>query len=623
MCGLAGWIGPGAEAAWLESAVRCLQHRGPDDSGTWLGPENGSPVVGLAHTRLAILDLSVAGHQPFSSADGQFHLVYNGEVYNYLELRAELRRAGEVFRTETDTEVVLSALRAWGPGALSRFTGMFALALIDTAARTVLFARDMFGMKPLYLATSGQATVFASEPTPLLGAPGVSRRADPVAVYDFLRFGLVDHGTATMFADVRRFPAGCYAVVPFDRPHAVEPRTYVQEQPTHEAASTAERIDRLRELLLESTRLHLRSDVAIGAALSGGIDSSCIVGAMRAVGAPDLELHTFTFSAQDPAIDELGWAKLAGQASGAISHVVRASGADLCADLDTLIVNQAEPFPTSSIYAQAQVFRAAKAMGVTVLLDGQGGDELFAGYRPFLWSAVAEDLRAGRIGQARAQVRVAAALTGTGSSASMWARSLVAAMPRSLTASLARGRRGPTWINETWFRGRSPMPAIRPGQGRATLRAAMDEAMHFSVLPSLLRYEDRNSMAYSRESRLPFLTPAMSSFARSVPRVELLGPDGSGKWLLREAMRGLVPDRILDRKDKIGFETPERAWLTASEPWVRAQLRRDVPKVPALRLQPTLSAVDALSSGNGRPAGDVWRALCLSRWSELFEVSWT
>jgi asparagine synthase (glutamine-hydrolysing) len=319
MCGIAGIVcSPELELPrdWPAVPLRTLSHRGPDDQG-WLAftPEktrlgrgdmapDGATRAVLLHRRLSILDQSAAGWQPMTTADGQVHIVFNGEIYNYLELRQELAREGCTFRSQSDTEVLLQALRCWGPSALRRLVGMFALAVLDRQQRILFLARDFFGIKPLYYVQTAQTFAFASEIKVLLELPGVRRAVDPQRLYEYLLFGRTDHGGNTLLSDVRQLPAGCFLEVPLDRPAAGQPSRYwTLDLSDRLDLSFDEAARRLRELFLESVRLHLRSDVAVGAALSGGIDSSAIVAAMR-LAAPRADLHVFSYVADDPVLGE-------------------------------------------------------------------------------------------------------------------------------------------------------------------------------------------------------------------------------------------------------------------------------------------------------------------------------
>jgi asparagine synthase (glutamine-hydrolysing) len=490
----------------------------------------------------------------------------------------------------------------------------------------VLLARDPFGIKPLYYArTAGGGLAFASEIPPLLALPGVSRRAAPGRVYEYLRYGLTDHGSETMFADVRQLPAAHYAVVHLEGAAAPAPVRYWEIPVGAPAAiSFDEAAERVRGLFVDSVRLHLRSDVPVGACLSGGIDSSAIVGATRHLGGPDLELHTFTYLAGDATLDEGRWADAVGSALCATMHKVHPTPAELAADLDGLIAAQGEPFGSTSIYAQHRVFRLAAAAGVTVMLDGQGADEQLGGYWSLAGVRLAAMLRRGRWLAGSRFARAASANMGDYRS-----RMLLSALGRLAPAALRPALRRavgeppiPPWLNAPWFRRHGVVPAPRPQAGGPRMfREELRQSLGHTTLPQLLRYEDRNSMAFSIESRVPFLTPELVGFVLSLPDDYVVSDDGTTKAVFRAAMRGLVPDAVLDRRDKIGFATPERDWLRELRPWVESVLRSDRAAAVPVFAPPALdTAVRGALEHAGFFSGLTWRALNFIRWSEQHDV---
>ena len=579
--------------------------------------------VVLLHTRLSILDLSDAGHQPMSTPDGRFHLSFNGEIYNYLELRDELQRLGKSFTSGTDTEVLLAAYAEYGAGALDRLIGMFAFALVDVERRVLVLARDQFGIKPLYYTGLGRALAFASEIPPLLELPGASRRANPQRVFDYLRFGRADHGDETMFASIRQVEPGHYLELPLDAPGEIAKFQYwtLEPEPVAEL-SLDEASGRLRELFLDSVRLHLRSDVPVGAAFSGGVDSSANVTAMRHLSGAELDLHTFSYVADDPAVNEERWMRLVARETGAVPHKVEVSPRELLADLDRLIEIQAEPFGGTSIYAQYRVFGLAGKAGIKVMLDGQGADELFAGYRYYLADRVAGLLSSGRVLGAARLLREVASLPGA-SPGGVFARAVGHALPTAAQGKarrLTRHRLVPAWLEERWLREHN---VSLSDPGRTTHGNLRDYRLDTvrTGLRELLRYEDRNSMAFSIESRVPFLTPALAEFALGMPDDYLIAPDGTGKLVLRRSLRGLVPDPILERRDKIGFATPEAAWLGAIDPWANevfasGAAREDGP----LRVTEARRRWQEMRNGRRQFEPVAWRWLNLIRWADRLDV---
>jgi asparagine synthase (glutamine-hydrolysing) len=640
MCGIAGVVGKsgGLSRDVAKGLAREVRHRGPDDQGFLVWGDGKGPrlskepldaldgQVVFAHQRLSIIDLSAAGWQPMGTSGGRYFIVFNGEIYNYVELRQELEKLGWAFRSQSDTEVLLHAYAQWGSNALNRLVGMFAFAVLDTVERSLFLARDFFGIKPLFYAHHDGTFVFASEIKALLKLPSFPREVNPGRVYEYLRFGGLDHGGETLFGQIRQLPAAHYLKVSLDRPIEVRLVNYWKVD-LHERTSLCleDAAEKLRSLFLDSVRLHLRSDVPVGACLSGGIDSSSIVAAIRHL-EPDVELHTFSYAADDPSVNEERWIDMAGHGTGAVVHKVRPTPEELVKDLDDLIAVQDEPFGSTSIYAQYRVFRLAKEAGIKVMLDGQGADELLGGYAPYLSTRLASLVAGGAWFEAMRftsharrlpHVRTGTLLFSAGGlllpdSMRPWARRLI---KQELT---------PPWLNERWFI-EHEVKFVEPSRprGKEMLRRHLWESLEFG-LRSLLRYEDRNSMAHSIESRVPFLTPQVAQFIYSLPQEYIVDRNGVSKAIFRRAMRGLVPDMILERQDKIGFATPEQRWLTTLKPWVETVLDSDAARcVPALNHKALATEWRDMLGGQRPFDWRVWRWINLIRWAELRRAEFT
>ncbi|HWQ90758.1 MAG TPA: asparagine synthase-related protein, partial [Clostridia bacterium] len=467
-----------------------------------------------------------------------------------------------------------------------------------------------------------------SEIKALLVFPGVGRNIRSDRVYEYLRNGSSDGTPETMFDSVRQLPPGHYVSVPLDAAKWPEPEMFwapVRRGPLQisfeEAAKT------LRELFLESVRFHLRSDVPIGACLSGGIDSSAIVRSMREVGGSALDLHTFTYAEADVGVGEEKWADVVNREAGAMAHKVRLGPDQLQQDFERLIAAQDEPFLSTSIYAQHCVFRAARDSGMVVMLDGQGADEILGGYWPLISARIASLLQSGSFVRAWRLFLNCSKLPGArkGYFAS---RTGAALIPRDWQRGIFRllGRAPePVWMNAKWFRDRNAASnrAIRPSSnGNELLKTALERMLVETSLPCLLRYEDRNSMAFSIESRVPFLTPAIVDFVYALPEDYIIGEDATTKRVFRAAMRGLVPDVILDRRDKIGFATADFQWFVKLRPWVEGVLdsetARSIPVIDSDRiLKRFRSGIESGSFDEG-----LWRCLNLIEWSRQYGVQY-
>ena len=599
MCGIAGICRADqrpVQLSQLEAMAELLRHRGPDDQGIYQkGP------AGLAFRRLAILDLSPAGHQPMTNEDGTLWLVFNGEIYNYRSLVTELEAAGHAFRSRSDTEAILHAYEQWGQDCVQHFNGMFAFALWDERRQQLFAARDRFGIKPFYYHANGERFIFASEIKALFADAATPRRVNDERLTDYLVYGYLDHTAETLFADIRQLPPAHRLVLRQGQMHIqrywdLDPAQRLDDL-SDQAASA-----RLHELFFDSVRLHLQSDVPLGTCLSGGLDSSAIVCATaRLLDADGVDRamigerqRTFTASFEDPAFDERRFAREVIAQTGAQPFFAFPQAEALNELLPDLIWHQEEPFGSTSIVAQWYVMQLAGQQGIKVMLDGQGSDEIFAGYHPFFSGLWANQLRRadfaglsreleGFRGRHGAPPRIL--LTGA----------LGLCLPAAWRGRIqrSRGRTQPAWLGQALADRERPWLEM-PAPYRDPLRRQMYQYLTTLHLPSLLHYEDRNSMAFSIEARVPFLDHRLVEFAFALPARFMLRA-GETKWLLRQALADVLPPAIAQRQDKMAFGTPEAAWLRTT-------------------LQPTLQEVFSSARFRQRP---YWNAAVVDRiWNE-------
>jgi len=402
MCGILGGVWFSSVAVPLErvdKAIQALRFRGPDDSGREMYSFDSAKLV-LGHTRLSIIDLSSAGHQPMTLPDYSVSIVFNGEIYNYRELRTELQVDGFVFTSDSDTEVLLAAWKKWGRDCLPRLVGMFAFVVFDHAAGTLTCVRDAFGIKPFYYAVEDGNFLFASELTAVKALKSNKVLLDWQRAYDYLVHGDYDSNSSTFFEGVVQLLPGHLFTVDLKTGALNQPeRWWLPSIKERLDLSFADASELVREQFLQNIRLHLRSDVAIGAALSGGIDSSAVVCAMRHV-EPSLPINTFSYIARGSEVSEEVWVDRVNDHVGAVPHKVVVSADELARDLDSMILAQGEPFGSTSIYAQYRVFQLAKEQGVTVTLDGQGADEMLAGYSGYPGQRLRSLIEKGHLGEA-------------------------------------------------------------------------------------------------------------------------------------------------------------------------------------------------------------------------------
>ncbi len=634
MCGLAG-IYTAKRVPWAASALSAMSdmvaHRGLDDHGflTWNGsraPRIGRRIeagetatVLLAHRRLSIIDLTDNGWQPMADDTNECFILLNGEIYNYVELRHELERIGYRFRSASDTEVLLKGWQHWGPQVLSRLVGMFAFVILDTRARTLTLVRDQFGVKPLYYTACEDFFAFASEIRPLMALPNVSRSVSPTSLFRYLRFGYGDAGEGTLIADIRRLPAAHYVAIDLDRPVNITPQRYwsLSLAPAR-TVSLSTAAEELRELFLSSVTMHLRSDVRLGVALSGGIDSSAIACAARRI-LGDQELHAFSFVDGDPAISEEQWIDLVGKSARMVVHKVRVDANDFAREIDSILSSLDEPVASTSMFAQYHVYRRASKEGIKVVLDGQGADEMLAGYPNFFAVRFASLLQQGHLQTALHFLQAAGerASFGTTGILTRAGQFLLPGFAQSIARHLIGEQPFPPWLAANWFRSHGVDAAAHLSNVKACdLRSALANSFLERSLPGLLRYGDRNSMAHSVESRVPFLTPQIVQLVFSLPEEYLISKDATSKAVFRRAMRGIVPDPVLDRKDKIGFSTSQASWLQLAAPWVEETLLIAKDTL-ALDSECLWNMWRGLQSGNRRFEGPLWRCLNFLRWMKL------
>ena len=589
--------------------LECISHRGPD--GVRQVIRDGR--VGLGHRRLAIIDLSDDASQPMQSASGT-EVILNGEIYNYLELRTELASAGAAFRTSSDTEVLLAAYDRWGVDCLRRLNGMFAFAMYDPARRTLLLARDRFGEKPLYYHRAGDGTfLFASEVKALLAHPGVTARPERQSIYRFLRHKLAELEPATYFEGIAALPPAHYLELRVDDGSGVLRRYWSLDGSVQDPRPHHELVAAYRDLLEDSIAIRLRADVAVGSSLSGGIDSSAVVGYL-ALGRHVERQHTFSARFPGWPLDEGRYIADVTALGHARSHEVEPLPDPT--DLEKVVWHQDQPFGSLSIYAQWSVMRLANQEGVTVLLDGQGADESLAGYHFYFAGLFRYLLRTGRWLALAREMRTFSATHGAARLRSM----AFYALPRP-AANLLRTMRSGPGIPASFARSQSAQASLPASSDRfrTDLDQMLASTLTETVLPGLLRYADRNSMAFGREVRLPYLDHRLVELAFSLPWEMKLSRGGT-KRILREAMREYLPDSVRGRKDKIGFAPPQAAWLRGplcewAEDLLASQrfAEREWTDAPAVR-----AMWRAFRAGNDQLDGDVWRFLSVEAWARSF-----
>lgn len=579
MCGLAGLIWRDLDRPAAGDLIRAMTgimaHRGPDDEGHWTcGP------VALGHRRLSILDLSSAGHQPMQSADGRFVVVYNGEIYNYLELRAELEKGGQTFFSNSDTEVLIESYRKWGRECVERFNGMWAFALYDTETGEIFFSRDRFGIKPLYYILRPDCLAFASEIKAILAALPDERRVSEAIIHHFLPSGALDDGPGTFLAGVRQLPPAHSALYKVRSGDFRVWRFWDLDREAFQARwLVGDPVEVMWDLLESAVSLHMRSDVPVGTCLSGGVDSSSIVCLMSRLG-PE-PVHTFSGLYPDPECDESRYIEAVNTHANTIPCPVHPEpDGDLLADLSRITWHQDAPSAGPGLYTQYHVMSRA-SQEVKVILDGQGGDELFAGYLPYFLPHFRDLLEERSLsGYWEAMYLIGAVTRHWGY---QWGKTIASQHGLSRIARRLRLPRLGAPLKKT----ASPAPLffheslLDRVDGYEIeldlpqrLPKRLDDRLYWDLvqtcIPALLRYEDRNSMAFSIEARVPLLDYRIVEFALALDSKYKINRSWT-KWVLRQAAARAVPPQVAWRRSKMGYPTPFSRWLRQDKD--RGQIR--------------------------------------------------
>lgn len=571
MCGIAGVLSfgsHGVDAGELALLAQALSHRGPDGSGSWLSADRR---IGIVHTRLAIIDTSSGGHQPMQDNDGSLVVAFNGEIYNFLELRAELKQLGAEFRTESDTEVILAAWKHWNTSMFHRFNGMWAIALHDASSGRLVLARDRFGVKPLLIAKAGKLMAFASEVNALIRLPWVSREPDPDACASLLFDPFsIESGERTLLRNVQRIPAGHFALVGQDGSMQVHRWWRTLDFVAPIEGSFTSQVEQFRRLFLDAIRLRMRSDVPIGSSLSGGFDSSSIVCSISHLGAADRPSereanewrHAFIAGFPGEPHDETRDALTVARYAGMNPHVVQFDDRHAEAEIERVLQDLDDVYlglPT----APWQVYRHIRESGVRVTLEGHGADELMGGYRQAgnplgFWLRNSVDGVSSAIGGAAHLMSVAKAC-----------------YLRAKGLNYLRDRSAPMRL-PTPFDG-DVLPA-----GWSAFDRRLYRMFHVSVLPTILRNFDRLSMAHGIEVRMPYMDWKLVTFVMSLG-ASAKYRNGLTKAIAREAMAGLMPESIRVNPRKVGYNSPMPAWLNGPlSGWVQDVLSKPSPVFHAI-----------------------------------------
>ena len=597
MCGICGIINFSSPAfstpKALEKMSNFIAHRGPDDEGFALFNEqekqtfsgsatpqkvkeatfNYSPekhiseadknyTIGLAHRRLSILDLSPSGHQPMSSEDSNAWITYNGEIYNYLEIKEELVKKGHQFFSNSDTEVILKAYKEWGAQCVHRFNGMWAFVIYDFSKALIWCSRDRVGVKPFYYFHNEKHFLFASEHKSILHSGLIEKKINHQAAFDYLSFNEIENRTQGLLEGIIELAPAHHLFIDLKSAKITLEKYYtLPVNNSSEAIDATKTLSYQKEILdrlKESVQLRLRADVEVGSCLSGGMDSSSIVGMMHHL-QPKNKIHLFTSTNLDPSIDESRWAKMMVDYSKGQWHTVQPSSNELLNDLEELTLCQDIPLFSTSTYAQWRVMKKVKEAGIKVVLDGQGGDELFAGYEPHRYFLNYEK--------------------GKNYLGKQWMK--YHGLQRLPVSILKKAYRSnfPDFkmINADLYNNYSTLTFedFKNNQ-QFTLNDRLAHEFYNSSLKSYLKCEDRCSMWFSVESRVPLADDkALNELLFSIPGSYKIAGN-TLKYLLKEAITGYLPEEVRLRKDKLGYTTPNNQWIYEIKNEVRDYFSSDL-----------------------------------------------
>ncbi len=617
MCGIAGILLQAANTmapVHLKKMTDAIAHRGPDGEGSWSNKKN---TVHLGHRRLSIIDLSSNAAQPMTIG-GRYHIVHNGEIYNYLEIKSFLQNKGYSFSSQSDTEVIVAAYDYWKEKCLQQFDGMFAFAIWDEKEEKLFAARDRFGEKPFYYFEDEGNFIFASE-MKALWAIGIEKNVDNKMLLNFLTLGHVQNCTdkeETFFNYIYSLPPAHYLVYhPTLNELSKITRYWSINKELKVDISLNDATERFTELFNRSITRRLRSDVSLGTSLSGGLDSSSIAYAIKQL-AKGKQEPLQTFSATWPGFenDESQYIEAVCKSLNIQNHQVQPSVDDLINGFKKLCYHQEEPFQSSGVFAQYKVFELAKQQNIKVLLDGQGADETLAGYPRYIHWYLQEVLSRHKLGGAQAERKAFR----KNDQLFRWdLKNIVAAfMPSHAAMQLEKNEYKKTISHPDISTDFLSLLKHQEWVGiHKPIVTKLNDILHFNTtemgLEELLRFADRNSMAHGREVRLPFLNHELVEFIFSLPS-QLKMHHGWTKFLLRKTMDKKLPDEIVWRKLKVGFEPPQKSWM--QEPAVQEYIReakRKLANAGIITKKAVDNKIDTLSTHDDKNYD--WRYLCAAQ----------
>ena len=642
-----------------------IHHRGPDDEGymflnrdlsiitaggkdtpheVWTAPIEYRPtieidkcinmhsILAFGHRRLSILDLTPAGHQPMTFKNGRYWIVYNGEIYNFKEIKRDLEKSGHKFTTSSDTETILAAYSEWGEACLNRFVGMWAFAIYDRVKNEIFLARDRYGIKPFYYYfTSSGDFYFSSEIKQFTVLDGWQSKINPGRSYDQLIYSFTDHTDDTMFAGVHQLPGGSYFKSPID---FLQPtpcgklsfkKWYLLKRSPFKG-SFIEAADIFRTYFETSVKEHLYADVPVGTALSGGLDSSSIVcevnRILKANGTDTLQ-KTFSSCSNQERYSEKKWMDIIISNTRVDAYFVYPQLKSVFEITPDILWYHDEPYQSQSAFLSYNVFKMAQSNSVKVLLNGQGADEYLGGYGQFTIARYANMIKHLRLSILLTDIKNMQIVNPV--SKSTLFRGLVAHLlptfiQRGLTKIQSSSDHVKSIINTKKIGSNIVHPYNNIPVSYNSVPEISEHLTFYTTLPKYLHWEDRNSMANSVEARVPFLDHRLVEFTYNLPD-DFLEKDGITKRVMREAMTGLLPEQTRNRRDKMGFTTPEEHWVRNENPKVfRSKISEAITVSNGIIKPEALKYFDNVVSGRLPFDYTYWRIILFSEWIKRFQI---
>jgi asparagine synthase (glutamine-hydrolysing) len=660
MCGISGIIslnGKSAEPFSLRRMSDSIRHRGPDGDGfLFLGekgfitafgddtPENvrcsstpfapkehisnvqGKFIFGFAQRRLAILDLGENGHQPLCDRNKEIWITYNGEIYNYIELRERLQQKGYQFQTRTDTEVIIACYLEWGTGCVNEFNGMWSFVIYDQRKKQFFGSRDRFGVKPFYYYKDSNSFIFASEQKALLKHPDIQSGINSKALGEYFISGQIDYQEQGIFQNILELFPACSFTISLDTGEFKKWTYYTlsinENYADFDPVKLKEYTSHTEELIREAIRIRLRSDVPVGSCLSGGIDSSAIVGIIHDLTKNNsgAKLNTFTSTFKEKAYDESHWAKLVAEQTGALWNTSSPSRQELVRDIEELVYCQDSPIWSTSTYAQFRLMKLVRETGVKVVLDGQGGDELFAGYSPYYSWYLGDMIKKFRFGKTLKAVNAFDVFPrnfvslGKDFLKLKALHHLPSALQLKITSSYFNDI---NYLNPDLVEEYKTNLHAKAESFPSSLNGILQKEFINTRLKGYLKCEDRCSMWHSVEARTPFTDDHhLVEYVFNIPGTYKIH-NGVNKFLMREAVKKYIPETVRKRSDKMGFATPNNKWITE----MREELKpyfTDTLK-PYLQLDKLKTDYDSFFDVEGKPEnGRIFKFMIFAVWMKVF-----